>query len=58
MIGGTKAEIWEIWGHHSYFICVRHVAGYDAGMARDEESSGRERGIEHRHIKRSFHPFL
>jgi hypothetical protein len=22
----------EIWGHHTYFIFVRDVAGYDASM--------------------------
>jgi hypothetical protein len=28
----NRGNLLEIWGHHSYFICVRDVAGYDAGM--------------------------
>jgi len=24
----------EIWGHYTYFICVRDVAAYDAGIER------------------------
>jgi len=29
----------EIWGHHTYFICARHVAAYDAGMTRSASPS-------------------